>query len=210
MPPPPLPPDPYGDYYGTSPVLSGSRQSLIAAISTWISGVLLLLLSTCCVSSLVYVSTFSVDQLQQIFATEDLPEDYWENYSSFKSSLPVIIGLVAILTVIPSILLLILGFGVKKNNRLATVCSLIITSLALLIFGLFSVAGFFSVLATGQRDWSPILVMLLLCVILLWSVTALIKSLTQANRMTSSHQYAHVATENMNRSPDDDPWENSL
>lgn len=212
MSPPPLPPDPYASY---PPALPGeSRAGLRAAVAVWVSAGLLLVFSTCCVGSLAMVGLMPLDQLKQADQSGQVPAEMWDQIGQAQAYIPLVAGLLALVTVVPAIVMLVLGFSIKSGKRGATLTALILSIVALVGVGLMLLLAVFGSLQSGQIDICSLSLFGGLAACLVWCVTSLKKALAEAGPSFAGDvfqpMHQHPDRSSPRRSLDDDPWENSL
>jgi len=215
MSPPPLSPDPYASYPPAGP--GGHRAGLRAAVAVWVSAGLLLLFSTCCVGVIAMVGVLPMDQLRQADQSGQVPAEMWDQLGQAQPYIPLVAGGLALVTVLPAVVLLILGFSVKTGKRGATLAALVLSIVALAGVGLFAVLSAVGSLQSGQIDICSLSLFGGLAACLGWSVVSLKKALAVASDPGSGDvfqpMHQHHGPQNFRgdgRSVDDDPWENSL
>lgn len=212
MSPPPLPPDPYASY--PSAVPGSGRAALRASIAVWVSASLLLLFSTCCVGSIAMLGLMPLDQLKQADRSGQVPTEMWDQIGQVQPYIPVIAAGLALITVLPAIVMLVLGFSVKKGKRGATMITFVLSIIALVGVGLFVLMALVGGLTSGQVDLCSLSLFVGLAACMVWCVLSLKKALAEAGPRVEGdtfqpmHQHANPASPR--RSVDDDPWENSL
>lgn len=216
MSPPPLPPDPYATYPAVAP--HGGRAGLRAAIAVWVTSSLFLIFSTCCVGGIAIMGAVPLDQIKQEMGESDqIPAEVWDQIGQVQPFMPVVAAVMALLTVLPAIVMLVLGFWIKSGSRGATITAMIISIIALAGVGLMLLGSVASMVTTGQFDICGMSLFMGLAASFVWCVLSLKKALAEARPRGDVFQPMHQhptpgspASGNYGRSPDDDPWENSL
>ncbi|MEM6855865.1 MAG: hypothetical protein AAF593_15765 [Planctomycetota bacterium] len=221
MHPPPLPPDPYAVYPEVQP--GEGRAGLQAAIAVWVTSGLFFLLSTCCVFGIVMLGVLPMDQLQQADETGQLA-DMWDEISQVRPYMPVVGAVLALFTVLPAAVMFVLGFWVKGGSRGATITALIISIIGLVAVGLMLLLTVVGMVTSGQIDLCSVTLFLGLAGCFVWCVLSLKQALSQTSPRGDVFQPMHQhpapgpgsqtpggqSAGGYRRSPDDDPWENSL
>lgn len=207
MSPPPLPPNPYADYpaSGAGP----QREGLNAAIAVWISATLFLILATCCSAVIGMIGVVPMDQFRQSPGAEDVPAEAWDQIATIQPYAAVIAIVLALLTVVPALAMIILGFSVKSSKRGATIVTLILACLALLIMGLMFLITVINMVTSGAIDICSLSLFGGMTGCWVWCVLSLKKALSVTGQIVTDGINPGYGT-NYGRSGDDDPWENSL
>lgn len=210
MSPPPLPPDPYAEYPDWPPPRDGRHRH--AAIAVWVSSSLLLLCSLCCVGIFTAVGFVSMDQLRQADEAGQIPAETWDEIGKAQSYMPVIAAATAVFTVLPAVVMIVLGFGVNRGKRGATVTAMVLSIAALVVIGLLFLLSLLGSVSQGGVDICGLLPMLVLGGCLVWCIVAL-KGALSGSRYHDGGDYpmpgggpGHATR----GARDDDPWENSL
>ena len=219
MHPPPLPPDPYAVYPEVQP--GGGRAGLQAASAVGVTAGWFFLLSTCCVFGIVMLGVLPLDRLQQADETGQLA-DMWDEISQVRPYMPVVGAVLALFTVLPAAVMFVLGFWVKGGSRGATITALIISIIGLVAVGLMLLLTVVGMVSSGQIDLCSFTLFLGLAGCFVWCVLSLKQALSQTAPRGDVFQPMHQhpgpgsqtpggqSASGYRRSPDDDPWENSL
>lgn len=227
MSPPPLPPDPYATYPASAPGGGpAGRAGLRAAIAMWVTSSLFLIFSTCCVGGIAIMGAVPLDQIKQEMGESDqIPAEMWDQIGQVQPFMPVVAAVLALFTVLPAIVMLVLGFWVKNGSRGATITAMVFSIIALVGVGLMLLGSVASMVTTGQFDLCGTSLFMGLAAGFVWCVLSLKKALAQTRPRGDVFQPMHQhptpapgspgspgnrVPGNYGRSPDDDPWENSL
>lgn len=214
MAPPPLPPDPYAAYPGAPG--PPNNAGLKAAVAVWVTFGIFLLFSTCCVGGIAAIGFLPLDQLKQADESGAMTQEMWDEFGNVQQYMPVAAAVIALFTLVPSVVMLVLGFSVKNGSRGATITAMVISILGLVGVGLMFLGSLFNMVTTGQFDICGLSLFLGLAACFVWCILSL-KAALSANppnagypsgAFTPMHQ--HGTPSQPTRSPDDDPWENSL
>lgn len=213
MAPPPLPPDPYANYPGI-PGAPQNRAGVTASLAVWISAALLLISSTCCACVMGSMGVMPLDELKQSAGSEDIPPELWDQIGASQPYLATVGVVVTVLLVVPAVVMLVLGFGVRQGRRGPTLAALGLAIGAAIVHGALTIAWVVVMLRMGLIDVCSLGLLLLIEASLVWCILSLKKALTQIDPVYGNQAFApmhqHGTPSQPTRPYDDDPWENSL
>jgi hypothetical protein len=141
-----------------------------AALFTWISGVVLLLLSTCCVGSMLALAAMPLDEVRQMDREGQLPAEAWDQLKQIKPYLPTAAAVLAVVGILPAAALIVLGFGVRRGKRGMTTAAWVIAWVALGLTGLNLLLSLPAVATTGASGLINLLPSVALAALLWWTV----------------------------------------
>ncbi len=203
-----LPPDP-PEYLGSEDYSADSRDSYShdtpvseaarrAGRVVWIAAGVLLLGSMCCVSSFAVLGFTSLDQLRAQDTDGNVPAEAWEEMARLRPYFPVVAGVIALLTLLPAAVLLVLGFSIRRGSRGAMRAAYYVTAIPLGTLALMLVLMLLGIATQGAAALFNALPVMALVALLLWAFITLRRTL---NAPAEPLPYGDDGG---------DPWEHSL
>ncbi len=173
-----------------------------AARALWVTGTLFALLGGACGLMFAAVGATPFDQLVAQGEGRFTPEQI----DTLRGLHPLLLGVAAALGLVlflPGLVMLVLGFFVRRGSRFATVAALTVTILELLLIAFAGLSSIVNAVLTADlaAALTAIVMFGVPVALLVWTTLRLLQARRALNARGHGDDHPH---------PDDDPWETAI
>ena len=181
-----------------------------AAVAVWVSAGLLFVLSVCCAGMFGMLGAIPIGELKQMDEAGEVPPEMWDQLAEAQPHMPAVAVGLAVVTMLPAIALLILGFYVRGGRRGAMIAAQAICWVPFGLLVIYVLLSLPAVATTGVAGVVGLLPSLAVGGVLFWAIRSLRYALRSPVSAPGSPDALPPQVHRRGNSPDDDPWEHLL
>ncbi|MEM6459279.1 MAG: hypothetical protein AAF710_07805 [Planctomycetota bacterium] len=145
-----------------------------AAVSVWVAAGLWLAVAGCCVLGVAVVGLVPLDEVRQQDTGGQVPPEVWDQLGQAQPVLPAAAAVIGLLTLVPAVVAVVLGFRVRRGGRGATRTCLVLAWIGLAVLGVSLLLSLPTVLRGGVCN---VLFTAGLTAVFVWCVVSLHRAL---------------------------------